>query len=274
MRNPARASVVAFLVACGGGVAPHTSGTGVPGLDAGSPSACSTLAACCTTLGGPSQSLCNDVVGAGKAQDCSTELVQLQGEGECPGQMSGQGGGGSSSGGSSSSSSGNAPTGLAGFAFVVNGVVQTPMKCVGSHWEFPWVPGEAVPAGEQYPPLAGIHSVVIVNTGTLPMPYLAQSYWNGNAVPGGLTGQTYQLAGVLEPGQQVDITSVYLPGIVALLGSAEPFSSAAGGYAADEGSIPWPLGVSGSGGSATMYVAEIEVPYSPMSQCIPPSKQW
>jgi hypothetical protein len=166
-----------------------------------------------------------------------------------------------------------APTGLAGFAFVVNGVVQKPMTCTGANWEFPWVPGEAEPGGNQYPPLAGITSVFIVNTSTLPMPYLAQSYWFGNAVPGGLSGQSYQLAGVLDPGMQVDITSVYLPGIVALLGSAVPFSAPDAAYAADEGQIPWPNGVQGSGGATTMYVAEIEVPYQPMS-CSGVSHQW
>jgi len=112
-----------------------------------------------------------------------------------------------------------APTGLAGFAFVVNGVVQQPMTCTGAHWEFPIVDGEMVPASG-FPPIRGISSVVIVNTGALPMPYLAQSYWSPaahSAVPGGATGMDHQLAGVLQPGQQVDITAVYLPGIVALV---------------------------------------------------------
>jgi hypothetical protein len=166
-----------------------------------------------------------------------------------------------------------APAGLAGFAFIVNGVVQTPMSCTGAHWEYPWVAGEEMPASG-YPPVPGITSVVIVNTSAAPMPYLAQSYWNPiahNAVPGGATGITFQLAGVLQPGQQVDITSVYLPGIVALLGSALPFSAA---YAADEGTIPWPNGVPGSGGATTMNVAEIEVPYSPTSTCTVPNRVW
>ena len=77
------------------------------------------------------------------------------------------------------------------------------------------------------------------------------------------TGDPGQLVGTLEPGEQVDITSVYDAsggGIVAIVGSADPFSSPdAGKYAGDEGTIPWPAGVAGSGGATEMRVAELEV---------------
>jgi hypothetical protein len=100
------------------------------------------------------------------------------------------------------------------------------------------------------------------------MPYLAQAWWSvGSNVPGGATGASQQLAGVLDPGAQVDITSVYLEGYVALLGSAEPLSGSAAGYTADDGEIPWPAGIAGSGGSSTMYVAQLYVPYGPPSTC-------
>jgi hypothetical protein len=167
------------------------------------------------------------------------------------------------------------PVGLAGFAFIVNGAPLAPMQCPDAKWEFPWPSGEA--SGNRYPPTPGIHSVVIVNTGTLPMPYLAQSVWNpggGHAVPGGGTGASYQLSGVLQPEHYVDITSVYVGGIVALAGSAEPFSNLdAGMYASDEGAVQWPPGVAGSQGSPTMYVAEIEVPSS-QSTCMPTNVVW
>jgi hypothetical protein len=167
------------------------------------------------------------------------------------------------------------PAGLAGFAFVINGVAQTPMNCPAANWEFPWPQGEGAP-GCMYPPIPGINSVVIVNTGTQPLPYIAQNVWNGNGHyrPGVLTGDPYQLAGVLQPGTQVDITSVYVGGFVALVGSADPFSEADGHYAGDEGTVPWPKGVDGSGGATTMNVALIEVPIFPMSMCTNPSQLW
>ena len=165
--------------------------------------------------------------------------------------------------------------GLAGFGFIVNDVVQYPMACPSEDWEFPWPPGEGMPT--PFPPPAGIKSVLIVNTGTLPMPYLAQSGWNlgTHYVPGVLPGGSDQLAGVLDPGAVVDITSVYVSGAVAILGSAEPFSEPdAGKYVSDEGTIPWPAGVPGSGGAATMYIAEIEVPSSPPSSCTAAFQAW
>lgn len=153
-----------------------------------------------------------------------------------------------------------APPGLAGFAFVVNGAVQTPLSCAATDWEFPLVSGQTTCANE--PPCPGIQSATIVNTGALPMPYIAQSYWQAPGIysPGVPTGQSYQLTGVLGPGEQVDITSVYVGGITALLGSSQPFSDPDSGKpAGDEGIIPWPPNVAGSGGSTQMYVAEIEV---------------
>jgi hypothetical protein len=153
-----------------------------------------------------------------------------------------------------------APVGQAGFAFIVNGAVQTPLACPATNWEFPPVSGQTTCANE--PPCPGIQSAYIVNTGALPMPYIAQSYWTAQGIysPGVPTGNSYQLTGVLAPGQQVDITSVYVGGITAVLGSAEPFSNPDGGRpVGDEGIIPWPLNVAGSGGATQMYVAEIEV---------------
>jgi hypothetical protein len=48
--------------------------------------------------------------------------------------------------------------------------------------------------------------------------------------------------------------------LTALLGSSLPFSSPdAGKYATDEGTIPWPNGVSGSDGATVMNVAQIDV---------------
>ena len=91
------------------------------------------------------------------------------------------------------------------------------------------------------------------------MAYIAKDYWSGSGyVPGVATGETSELVGVLNPASQVDITSVYAGGMVAVLGSAAPFSDGSR-YVSDEATIPWPKGVAGSGGAAQMFVAEIEI---------------
>jgi hypothetical protein len=165
-----------------------------------------------------------------------------------------------------------APSGLAGFAFVVNDVVQEPMACPGVDWEFEPYPGTGDDGGMctggcAYP---GIESVVLVNTGALDMPYIAGPLWSGPGyVPGGYPGGQF-LADVLAPGAYVNSTSFYNAGIVAIVGSAEPFSSQDSSYAADEGTIPWPMGVNGSGGATTMYVAEIEV----RTSCQAVTREW
>ena len=161
----------------------------------------------------------------------------------------------------------------AGATVIVNDVVQHPLACAGVNWEFPPYPGTSsggcadscsgvggwgpVEAGS-----CGLESVLLVNTGALDMAYIAAPCWDVPAhtqyAPGGYPGGDF-LAGVLAPGTYVDIMSVYNSGITALVGSAAPFSSADSSYANDEGQIPWPSGVNGSGGATTMYVAEIEV---------------
>ena len=176
------------------------------------------------------------------------------------------GGSGSSSGGVDSGSVfdatgglGAPPPGLAGFAFIVNDVVQHPMTCLGTHWMFAPQSGTAPVSGGGCMPCSGIKSVILVNTSSLDMPYIAAPTWNGNSyVPGANPGGDF-LAGVLAPGARVDLTSVYDSGAIAVLGSAEPFSSFDAGFAYDEGQIPWPSGIAGSSGSSTMHIAEIEV---------------
>jgi hypothetical protein len=157
-----------------------------------------------------------------------------------------------------------APPGLAGFAFIINGVVQSPMACPSDNWEFappPTSPGQDAapyPGLCAYsPPCPGL-TVILVNTGQVPMAYIARTDWSGPGYrPGVATGEPNELVGVLSPGGRANITSVYVGGIVAELGSANPFSS--GKYVSDEGTVPWPAGVSGSGGAAQMWVAQIDV---------------
>ena len=150
--------------------------------------------------------------------------------------------------------------GLAGFAFVVNGIVQTPLSCPAENWEY------GLPQGQQSlncsltPPCAGVSSALLINTGAVPIAYSARSLWNGTGyVPGVDFGDPNELTGVLQPGQGVDITSQYTGEAVAVLGSSEPFSDDPDKYVADEGTLPWPAGVGGSNGSTQMFVAEINV---------------
>jgi hypothetical protein len=65
-----------------------------------------------------------------------------------------------------------APPGLAGFAFIVNDVVQHPLACAGVDWEFPPYPGTSTSGAVGCMPddgglCPGIESVVLVNTGAL-----------------------------------------------------------------------------------------------------------
>jgi hypothetical protein len=191
------------------------------------------------------------------------------------GSSSGANPGASSSGGGSSgsgggSSGGSPAAGLAGFEFIVNGVVQRPLTCPSANWEFPAPPNTVTPsfmdggfseyvcATPQMCP--GITSVVIENTGQVSVAYIAQSSWNlpGHYEPGVPTGEPDQLVGVLAPGAKVDITSVFVGDITALLGSSDPFSPP-GKNVSDEGTIPWPAGVAGSGGAQFMSLAEIDM---------------
>jgi hypothetical protein len=187
------------------------------------------------------------------------------------------------SGSDDSAVTGPAPS--ASFSFVINGLVQTPLTCPSARWQFP-SPGYDAGSDAGSCGLAcscscglpgacacaGITRVVVVNTGSVAMAYLAQPYWVlGSAyVPGEPTGEQNQLTGVLQPGDQVDITSAFTSGIVALLGSPAPFSPADAGYAGDEGTIPWPAGLPGSGGSPQMWIAEIEQ----VVGCRVPAHEW
>ncbi len=173
---------------------------------------------------------------------------------------------------SSTTDSGATASGLAGFAFIVNDVVQQPMACVGEDWEFPPFPvgTSCNPDPEGPPQCSGVSSVSLVNTGQTSLAYYATNLWSGGYVPGAPAGAKYELAGVLSPGARVDITSVFDGGMTALLGSARPFSGPDASHAYDEGSIPWPQGVAGSGGATTMYVMQIDVQPS----CLKAAQEW
>jgi hypothetical protein len=64
---------------------PDASEQGAPDAETDAALGCGALAACCGTLSGATQTLCNTVVGAGNATSCSAELTQLQSGGYCSG---------------------------------------------------------------------------------------------------------------------------------------------------------------------------------------------
>jgi hypothetical protein len=147
---------------------------------------------------------------------------------------------------------------LESFAFIVNGVKQTPLACPSEAWE--------------YAPVNPTSSVVIENMGPVPIAYTARPLWTygGGYIPGVETGDGMEIVGVLAPGERVNTTSVYNGGAIALLGSAEPFSTPGVRTITDEGTIPWPVGVPGSGGATVMQVAEIQV----SKGCAEPYQDW
>jgi hypothetical protein len=249
-------------VQCGGSVSP---GTGTQ------PGPSDAQAASGSTSGAGSSGVSGSSSGYGSSS----------GSGSSGGSASSSGAQGASSGGSSSSGSGAvqpAPAGLAGFAFLVNGVEQTPLVCPAESWEYAPPEGQdsvdgspgVVVCNEGRPPCPGLQ-VFLGNPSQYPLAYTAQTSWAGSEPPGVPFGNMGELSGVLNPGDSVDITSVYIGGTVAVLGSSHPFVEPdAGKYVGDGAMIPWPAGVAGSGGASEMYVAEIEI----VESCRSPNTVW
>lgn len=149
------------------------------------------------------------------------------------------------------------------FELIYDSAVQTPLSCPTEHWEFPLASATV--------------TVHLRNTGSVPLVYITENSWVGGAVytPGVPTGSPGELVGILAPGASVDLSSdVYRSGDggdVALVGASKPFSVYDGGYAAsDEGTIPWPEGVTDSTGATTMYVAEVQ----DLPNCEPVVRMW
>jgi hypothetical protein len=141
------------------------------------------------------------------------------------------------------------------FEIIFDDAIKQPLSCPTSHWEFP-VPSNGLETDGTLPPGA---VVTLRNTGSMPLAYIGESqYWIGGVqyTPGVPTSTPGEEVGVLTPGAVVPLT--HLGSLIALVGSAKPFSVYDGGFAAaDETTAPWPLGVAGSEGSSTMYIAEI-----------------
>jgi hypothetical protein len=149
---------------------------------------------------------------------------------------------------------------IASFELIIGGVVRQPMSCPEANWEYQGTVGQRQP------------DVYIRNTGGVPIAYTASATWflPGMYQPGAPTGISAELNGVLPPGEVVNSTCAFQGGYVALLGASKPFSSPDAFAPHDEGTIPWPSGVGGSGGATTMYVAEIQV----LPNCDPVNVIW
>jgi hypothetical protein len=265
--------ISASLAACRGDVALGDSGGDSDAATAGSPEAGGIV----TEAAAPAPPPGSDGAATGISPSSSPDATTYLADGASADAMTNVADGASAGDGESPIDAAALPVpaaGVAGFAFLVNGVVQVPMSCPSEAWEFPPAPqihnwdtlgdtalcGVDSGVGLPVPPCPGATSVVLVNTGEVPLAYFASTEYTPPTIPGVLqSGDNSQLVGVLNPGEQVDITSVFVGGSVAVLGSAEPFSGADASYASDEGMIPWPGGVAGSLGSSQMYIAEIEV---------------
>jgi hypothetical protein len=139
------------------------------------------------------------------------------------------------------------------FQLLIDGVAESPYPCPSSPWDYPAPP-------ESHP------SVVLVNDGPAPIAYTASPVWNTSppTLPGMPSGPASpsELYGVLDPGMKVDISSTFTAtaangyGIIAVVGSASPFRTPVF-LLSDQGLTNWPAGVSGSGGSNTMYVVQV-----------------
>jgi hypothetical protein len=102
-------------------------------------------------------------------------------------------------------------------------------------------------------------TIALRNVGAVPLAYISEQMgWIAGVqyTPGVPTSQQGEQVGVLAPGEVVNLT--HDGALVGLVGASKPFSIYDGGYAtADETTAAWPLGVEGSEGSSTMYIAVI-----------------
>jgi hypothetical protein len=153
------------------------------------------------------------------------------------------------------------PAGQAGIAFIVDGIVQTPLPCPADNWEFWPVDGAGNPLCAPSSLICTVSSAVLKNSGPVPVTYTVQPSWvtPGIYPPGIATGDSNQLVGVLAPGAELDITHAFAGGITAVLGSSLPFSDYDAHFVLDEGTIPWPGGLGGSEGASVMSTAQIDV---------------
>ena len=99
-----------------------------------------------------------------------------------------------------------------------NGTVVAKYACADKRWEYDFAPCTATP-----------RKVVLENTGTLPIAFIARRAWTGTSyVPNQVTdGQSGELVGVIAAAAKVDVSAAYNGGIFALVGSVSPFDAAA-----------------------------------------------
>ncbi len=146
----------------------------------------------------------------------------------------------------------DAPLGLASFDLLVDGVVHPPIVCA--------------PEPLSYVIMSNYKNIAFRNSGSVAVALIIRPNWNLGVhyIPGATSGSGDEQAGVLAPGDRVDFTAEWgtaSKGIVAILGSAEPFTKPAAGTTFDEGVIAWPNGVAGSGGATQMHVVELTFNY-------------
>ena len=159
--------------------------------------------------------------GSGTSGGTSSGSPGSSGSSGSPGSSGSSGSPGSSSGSGPTDASFEydgppAPAGLAGFAFVVNGVVQTPLTCSAESWEYPPPVGPTgqpivVPSDSGFgldticnggtPPCPGLR-VLLVNTSQFPVAYTAQALIGGWEPPGVQFGNMNEVSGVMDSGRK------------------------------------------------------------------------
>jgi len=108
-----------------------------------------------------------------------------------------------------------APT-TASISVRCNGAVVAKYACPDKRWEYDFAPCTAP------------RKVVLENTGTLPIAFIARRVWTGTSyVPNQATdGLSGEMVGVIAVASKVDISTAYNGGIFALVGSVSPFDAA------------------------------------------------
>jgi hypothetical protein len=268
-----------FTSGSGGGTSVTTTadaGSTTTATDAGSGSnaACSALSACCDSLTTTGRASCNAAVASRDATECASYLSGVQAAGACgdAGAVASSDAGGLDATFSTDAEShgdvANIPDAsidigpspgldsgvLTSFDFSLGGTAQTPLNCPSADWEFTSSSGTAI----------------LKNTGPVPLAYLTETnVWYGGAqyIPDVPTGSPGELVGVIAPGAQANISGF---NTYVLLGSSLPFSVQGDRTIQDEGTIPWPAGVPGSGGATVMQLAQMDIDNS----CRPVAPLW
>lgn len=150
---------------------------------------------------------------------------------------------------------------VASISLTCNGTAATKNSCSIKRWEYDFDACLRLTTP----------TVILHNTGAFPVAYIARRSWGQIAyVPNQPTDGTQgELTGVLEAGEQRDISNAFDGGIVLVMGSVHPFDAAAlTAPLRDEGKLAYGramLGAFATGGE--LFAAQVSAPTATMSRC-------